>query len=119
MMTYVMLAIISEMFFTLYLNVFGIYNMIGHILYALSFYFMYKAVSWTSLQNPFNFLFYKLSQKNFKLKLKAQELEKANEKMGIEIRGRKDIEDKLIKSEKTYKTFIETLPDAIFVHVDG
>lgn len=113
------IMIISEISFTLYLNVFGMFNMIGHILHAISFYLMYKAISGTSLQRPYNLLFYELTEANNELKLKAQELEKSNEKLKAEIRERKITENKLIASEKRYKNLVENLPDAIFVHVDG
>lgn len=119
MISSLVIRIISGILFTLYLDVFGICNMISHILYAVSFYFMYKAVSATSLQRPYNLLFYQLSQANHELNLKAQELEESNEKLKIEIRERKIVESKLIISEKKYRTLVETLPNAIFVHIDG
>lgn len=111
--------IISEIFFTLYSDVFDTSNMVGHILYAASSYLMYKAVSTICLKNPYELLFYQLSEANHKLKIKAQKLEESNERLKVEIREREVAENELIISEKRYKTLVENLPDAIFVHIDG
>lgn len=111
--------IISEIFFTLYSSVFDTSNMIGHILYATSSYLMYKAVSTICLKNPYELLFYQLSEANHELKLKAEKLQESNERLKVEIRERKVAENEFMISEKRYKTLVENLPDAIFVHVDG
>ncbi|MCT8975659.1 ATP-binding protein [Clostridium sp. CX1] len=113
------IMIVSEIFFTLYSDVFDISNMIGHVMYAVSSYLMYKVVSTICIKNPYELLFYQLSETNQALKLKAEELEKSNEKLKIEIRKHRITENELIISEKRYKTLVDNLPDAIFVHVDG
>lgn len=113
------IMIVSEIFFTLYSDVFDISNMIGHVMYAVSSYLMYKVVSTICIKNPYELLFYQLSETNQALKLKAEELEKSNEKLKIEIRKHRITENELITSEKRYKTLVDNLPDAVFVHVDG
>ena len=56
------LAIASEFSFTFYLNVYDLFNLIGHYLKILSFYIMYKAIIETALRQPYNLLFRGLKQ---------------------------------------------------------
>ena len=51
------LTIGSELAFTVYLNVYGLANLVGHMLKILSFYLIYKALIETALMNPFDLLF--------------------------------------------------------------
>ncbi len=60
----IIITILSELIFTLYINVFGIFNIIGHILKLISFYFIYKAFIEIGLKNPYSLLFKKLDDKN-------------------------------------------------------
>jgi len=58
------ITIASEMAFTLYTDVYGLMNMIGHFLMVISFYLLYKAVIQTSLTEPYSTLFQGLQQSN-------------------------------------------------------
>ena len=53
-------TIVEEMAFTLYTDVYGLSNMIGHLLKAASFYLVYRAVVETSLTAPYQLLFREL-----------------------------------------------------------
>ncbi len=53
-------TIISEIFFTFYVSVYGLSNIIGHIFKLISFYFIYKAIIETGFKRPYNLLFSKL-----------------------------------------------------------
>ncbi|NLF88517.1 GHKL domain-containing protein [Candidatus Bathyarchaeota archaeon] len=55
-------AIAAEMAFTLYTDVYGIMNLIGHLLNVVSFYFIYKSLVQTSLTNPYHLLFRNLKK---------------------------------------------------------
>ncbi|MCS7241883.1 MASE3 domain-containing protein [Candidatus Caldatribacterium sp.] len=50
----------SELFFTFYVSVYGISNVIGHLLKLLSFYLIYKAVVQVSLEAPHRSIFFDL-----------------------------------------------------------
>ncbi|MGM0446536.1 MAG: MASE3 domain-containing protein, partial [Bacillota bacterium] len=67
MMSSIVFFIISELFFVLptELNIFS--NVFGHITRLLSFYFIYRSVVLTGLKEPYNTIFYKLTQSNKKL----------------------------------------------------
>lgn len=64
--TYIILSItatiLSELFFTFYVSVYGVSNFVGHALKILSFYLIYKAVIETSLARPYDLLFRNLKR---------------------------------------------------------
>ena len=64
-------SILSELSFTLYTDVFGLYNTIGHIFKVISFLFIYRMFVDISLRNPFALLFKKLKETNEKLAVMA------------------------------------------------
>ena len=62
MIASIIVTIASEMAFTLYTDVHGIANVIGHMLKILSFYLIYKALIETGLKSPYDLLFRGLKQ---------------------------------------------------------
>jgi signal transduction histidine kinase len=62
------IAIFSELSFTLYLDVYGLLNQLGHFLRLISFFLIYKAVIETGFSQPFDLLFFKLRQSEKTLK---------------------------------------------------
>jgi len=58
----IVLTIVSELAFTLYVHAYGLFNMIGHYLKIISFYLIYKAIIETGLVKPYDFLFKDLKQ---------------------------------------------------------
>ena len=46
------LTILAELCFTLYQDVYGLFNLTGHLRILLSFYFIYKAIVFTGLSRP-------------------------------------------------------------------
>lgn len=58
----IILTVGSELAFTLYIDVYGLFNMLGHLLKLISFYLIYKAVIETGLSQPVDILFRKLKQ---------------------------------------------------------
>jgi len=64
LITYSLTAtIISEFAFTLYIDVYGISNIIGHIFKIISFYFIYLGIVRIGLKNPIEALFQQLKQR--------------------------------------------------------
>jgi PAS domain S-box-containing protein len=55
-------AIISELSMTLYTDVYGYFNMLGHFLKIASFYFLYRAIVYTALAEPYTILFRDLKE---------------------------------------------------------
>lgn len=54
--------IAAELSFTLYTDVFGFFNMAGHLFKVLGFYFIYRGVVEAGLSRPFDLLFRELKQ---------------------------------------------------------
>jgi PAS domain S-box-containing protein len=50
-------TVASELVFTLYKDAYGVFNLSGHFLKIISFYFIYKAIIETGLVKPYNLLF--------------------------------------------------------------
>jgi len=55
-------TIFSEFAFTFYISVYGLSNMIGHLLKITAFFFIYKAIIVTGLENPYNLILRDLEQ---------------------------------------------------------
>ena len=77
--TYIIISIISmiisELAFTIYTDVYGIANLIGHLFKIIAFYHMYKAIIKTGIKEPYNLLFRKLKLSEEELKIRAESLE--------------------------------------------
>jgi hypothetical protein len=90
-------TILSELFFTLYFDVYGSFNMLGHITKLISFYYIYKSVIQINLLDPYNTLFDNLSKKNKKIKRSNNILLVITKVKGL-IATEEDIETLLDKS---------------------
>lgn len=55
-------GVVSELFFTLYVDVYGLFNLAGHLFEIVSFYLVYKAFIETGLVKPYALLFRELKQ---------------------------------------------------------
>jgi signal transduction histidine kinase len=88
-------AIATEMAFTLYADVYGIANMIGHMLKIVSFYLIYKALIETGLNKPYALLFHNLKQSESGLARYAAELSKVNQNLEYEVKERQKAEEAL------------------------
>ncbi len=77
----IIITIISELSFTLYVSAYGLFNLIGHLLRIVSFYLMYRAIIVVGLQNPFDLLFGRLKQKEKALRLTRFSVDRADDLM--------------------------------------
>lgn len=71
----IVFTIISELFFTFYVSVYGLSNIIGHFAKVISFYLIYKSVVEVGLRKPYNTIFNRIVQTKDKLAQKNDELE--------------------------------------------
>ena len=67
-------TIISELSFTFYISVFDFFNFMGHIFKIIAFYFVYKAIIETGLEDPFQLMFRKLKVSEKSLKSQTDHL---------------------------------------------
>ncbi len=73
------LTIAAELSFTLYIDVYGFFNLLGHVIKLISFYLIYKAVIETTLRKPYNLLFRNLKLHQDELKKAKETAENANQ----------------------------------------
>lgn len=109
------LSIICELSFTLYIDVYGVFNMIGHIIKLFSYYYLYKALTQATLQQPYNTLFYRLNKTNRQLKDHTTELMDSNQKLKEEIEEREKTEKALRKSQNFNQAILDSLNTNIAV----
>jgi len=74
----ILATICSELAFTFYVSVYGLSNMVGHLLKIMSFYFIYKGVLEEWLRDPYNSLFLDLKRSEEELKRAEKELLEKN-----------------------------------------
>jgi len=58
----ILTTVAAEVFFTLYTDVYGVANVVGHLFKLVSFYLVYSAVVVTSLRAPYSLLFRDLKE---------------------------------------------------------
>ena len=117
----VLLTIVAELAFTLYVSVYGFSNLAGHYFTLISFYLIYKAVIETGLVKPYSLLFRNLKrseqmlqQANEALETKVEErtreLAVSNEGLQAEMARRKRVEEELRESESRFRQLYDDAP---------
>jgi len=61
------MTILSELFFTFYINNYGISNVLGHYFKIISFYLIYKSIIEKGIREPYDIIFRSLEQKREQL----------------------------------------------------
>ncbi len=134
-------TIASELAFTLYINVEGLPNLIGHYLKIISFYLIYRAIIQTGLTKPFTLLLrdlkrseeaLKAAKENLEIEVDArtaelrqsqQELESRVHERTAELEQAKDrLEREIIErkeAEEKFRNLAEQSPDMIFIIKEG
>ncbi|MDA3956567.1 MASE3 domain-containing protein [Oceanispirochaeta sp.] len=72
----IIITILSELSFTLYMDNYGLLNVMGHFLKLISFYFIYKSILLVNVRNPLVIIFEELRKKEDRILLLLSELEK-------------------------------------------
>jgi hypothetical protein len=117
----IVVTIISELFFTFYISVYGLSNLAGHVLKIIAFYLVYRAIVETGLVKPYNLLFRQLKQSEEALRKERDMLRQSIEKIRV-LSGLLPIcaSCKKIRDDKGYwsqvETYIERHSDAQFTH---
>jgi len=101
------IAIAAEMAFTLYDDVTGVMNVLGHLLMGISFFFIYKALIETALAKPFDLLFRNLKNSEINLTKRADELIESNRLLAVSLEERKKMQEQLEEYGKKLETLVE------------
>ena len=123
------LTVFSELAFTLYVDVYGFFNYLGHFFKVAAFYFFYKAVIETGLVTPYRLLFRNLKQSEealrrahdeleLRVKERTAELTRAYEALKAEGFVRERTEEALRDSEKQYSQVVESSLTGIYIDQD-
>ncbi len=103
-------SIATELAFTLYVDVYGIMNMVGHLLKIISFYLVYRAIVAHGLLKPYTSMFRELSESKALLERYSQRLEsRVVERTGqLEKSNRelRKLSDQLVTAEESERTRI-------------
>ncbi len=67
-------TIAQELTFTLYISVYGLFNLLGHLLKIFSYYLIYRAIIETGLVKPYSLLFRDLKQNEQALRQREERL---------------------------------------------
>jgi signal transduction histidine kinase len=97
----IFLKILCSLSFTLYVDVYGIFNLLGHLFNLLSYYYCFKIILKYIVVNPYSVLFQNLNNKVNELEQVNKELMKAK--------------DKVQSIEEFHSKFIEFVPAGIVV----
>jgi PAS domain S-box-containing protein len=123
------LTVFSELAFTLYVDVYGFFNYLGHSFKVAAFYFSYKALIETGLVTPYNLLFRNLKQSEealrrahdeleLRVKERTAELTRAYEALKAEGFMRERTEEALRDSERKYSQVVESSLTGIYIDQD-
>jgi PAS domain S-box-containing protein len=105
-----MFAIGSEICFTIYVDNYGISNLVGHYFKLFAFLMIYRAIVATGIEEPYRLIFWELNQANHSLKKEVElrkELEAERERAMASLR----------ESEERYRSLFESTPAAVFLTV--
>ncbi|MBF0453096.1 MAG: response regulator [Candidatus Magnetomorum sp.] len=72
-------TIVAELAFTFYISNYGLSNLVGHYFKIFSFYFIYRAIIQTGIQNPYDIIFRELTQKEHRLQKAREAADRANQ----------------------------------------
>jgi PAS domain S-box-containing protein len=120
----IIITILAELSFTLYLSVYGFFNLIGHYFKIISFFLIYKAIIETGLAKPYSLLFRELKQSEESLKrardsleIRVQErtgeLARANEELQFEIAERKQAQASLEQFRRQNELILNSAGEGI------
>ncbi|MGE5531140.1 MAG: MASE3 domain-containing protein [Bacteroidota bacterium] len=102
------LTIASELSFTLYADVYGFLNFLGHYLKVVAYYALYLAVIQRGLLAPFSMMFRKLQESETSLRLEREHLEERVQERTAEI----------AEAERRFRLFMDTYPGLAWIKDD-
>jgi len=111
--------ILAELAFTQYASVYGLANLVGHLLLLASTYFIYRALLLQGIQKPQRLLFHQLARSEAELAVKVAErtaqLSDSNRRLEDELAERKRIQQQLQESEEMLRLTRNVTLDAVIV----
>jgi len=108
----ILITIMAEMAFTLYIGLFDIPNLIGHYFKVISFFLIYRAIIRASLVQPYDSLFRNLKQSEQWLRSQTVQLESSKS----DLRAQSEyLLQNLLDSEERFRSIFNASPVSINV----
>ncbi|MHA1863615.1 MAG: MASE3 domain-containing protein [Candidatus Thorarchaeota archaeon] len=108
----ILITIIAEMAFTLYIGLFEIPNLLGHYFKIISFFLIYRAIVRASLEQPYDSLFRKLKRSEQWLRNQTVQLESSTS----DLRDQSEyLLQNLLDSEERFRSIFNASPISINV----
>lgn len=82
----IVLLVASELSFSYYVSLFGVANIIGHLLKFVAYYFIYRATIQVGIVQPYNIIFRSLTQKEQELETHRDNLKQLVNKQTADLR---------------------------------
>ncbi|MEN6546831.1 MAG: MASE3 domain-containing protein, partial [Armatimonadia bacterium] len=110
-------TVIAELSFTLYVDVYGFFNFLGHFFKILSFYLLYRAIIEVGLVRPFSLLFRELQHERSHLESRVAErtaaLTLSNQRLQTEIEKHDAATRALAHREARFRNLVENANNVI------
>ncbi len=97
----IVMTIASELLFTLYVDPYGLFNVLGHFLKLVSFYLVYKAIIQTSLVRPYDLLFREVKQSEESLRRSQEYFRATFEQAAVGI-AHVDLQDRFLRVNQRF-----------------
>ncbi|MHB8995488.1 MAG: MASE3 domain-containing protein [Armatimonadota bacterium] len=101
----VSLTILSELSFTLYTDVYGFLNFLGHYLKILAYYALYRAIIQRGFLDPLSLMFRRLQESEASLKQEREHLEERVQERTAEV----------TEAEQRFRVFMDTYPGLAWI----
>ncbi|WP_051541676.1 MASE3 domain-containing sensor histidine kinase [Clostridium lundense] len=108
LMAAIIFTIISQVFFTIHLEVHRVWYSIGHIFKLVSFYYIYVALIIKNLKEPYDIIFCSLNKS-------LDQLKKVNESLNLKNNELEKMKNDLEENLRFYKEFAEVLPLGVII----
>ncbi|RJR36065.1 MAG: PAS domain S-box protein [Deltaproteobacteria bacterium] len=123
LLLFIVLNIVTELAFTLYMDVYGFFNLIGHFLQVVAFYLVYLALIETGLKRPYALLYRNLARSEEDLRQAKEELEikiaertdelrNANKQLQLELTERNRVEGELAENLRELQETAQRLEES-------
>ncbi|WP_010249859.1 sensor histidine kinase [Acetivibrio cellulolyticus] len=116
MFSFIAIKLLAEVLFVSGAQVNDTANILAHFIRLFAYCVIFRAITIGETNEPLIILYDKLDRKNKEFEQKTIELEMVNSQLKLEVEESIRAEELLRKSEERYRSLLELLPEAVFLH---